>query len=113
MELDYCVFCNLAQHTVPAEIHTEDDDVLVVRDILPKAPVHMLVIAKRHIASVTDLTPADQTLAGKMILAGQRVAADMGIAATGYKLIFNVGKDGGQIVPHLHLHVLGGTKLGE
>lgn len=86
---------------------------MVIKDILPKAPVHLLVIPKKHIPSVTDLSDADSDLVGKMIMAGKKVAEEQGVAQSGYKLIFNVGKHGGQIVPHLHLHLLGGKQLPE
>lgn len=106
-----CVFCNVANKSVPAKIYFEDPNVLIIQDILPKAPVHMLVISRKHISSVADITEEDEPVLGKMIIAAKRVAVEQGIAESGYKLVFNVGKDGGQIVPHLHLHVLGGKPL--
>lgn len=113
MKNDDCVFCNIATHTVPAKVYYEDDDVLVIQDILPKAPVHVLVITRKHIPSVVNLTEADQLLVGKMILIAQRVAKQLGVEETGYRLSYNVGKNGRMIVPHLHLHVLGGMELAE
>jgi len=110
---DDCVFCNIANHTMTSTIIKEDDELMVIKDILPKAPVHLLVIPKKHIPSVTDLGDADSDLVGKMILAAKKVAEEQGVAQSGYKLIFNVGKHGGQIVPHLHLHLLGGKQLPE
>ncbi len=113
MDNDDCVFCNIATHTVPAKVYFEDDDVLAIQDILPKAPVHVLVITRKHIPSVVDLTDADQMLVGKMVLTAQRVAKQLGVEQTGYRLSYNVGKNGRMIVPHLHLHVLGGMELAE
>lgn len=108
-----CVFCNIVKKQVQAKIYYEDDFVMVIQDILPKAPVHLLVITKEHIASVTDTKDEHEALLGKMVLAARKVAGEQGIAESGYKLIFNVGRDGGQIIPHIHLHVLGGKKIPE
>jgi|SRR3989338_1824981 len=108
-----CVFCNVVQKKVPAKFYYETEHVIVIEDILPKAPVHMLVIPKKHISAISSVTEADEALLGKMILAAKQITETKGIAESGYKLMFNVGKDGGQIVPHLHLHVLGGKQLGE
>lgn len=113
MDQEDCVFCNIAHHRMSTNAIAEDDDLIIIRDILPKAPVHLLVIPKDHIPSVTDLQPQNADLLGKMIMAGKRAAETEGIAESGYKLIFNVGKHGGQVVPHLHLHLLGGKQLAE
>ena len=108
-----CIFCNIASKTIGADIVAEDADLMVVQDILPKAPVHLLVIPKTHIASVNELDDAHVDIAGKMILIARDQARSHGIAESGYKLIFNTGPDGGQTVKHLHLHLLGGKALGE
>ncbi len=113
MEQNDCVFCNIIERSIPAKIIYEDDDVLVVPDILPKAPVHMLVITKRHIPIVSSMTEADEPLFGKMIFIANKVAKDAEVDETGYRLSFNVGREGGQVVPHVHLHVLGGKQLSE
>ena len=113
MEKDDCVFCNVAQHKVPAKIFYEDKDLLVIQDILPKAPVHVLVISQEHVPSINDMTDAHEALLGKMILTGKRIANERGAGQTGYRLSFNVGREGGQIVPHVHLHVMGGKQLPE
>ena len=94
-----------------ADIVFENDQVIVFKDILPKAPVHLLVIPKKHIESVTDLTEADSAMLGQLILTAKEVAEKQGIAESGYKLIFNVGKHGGQVIKHLHIHMLGGKQL--
>jgi histidine triad (HIT) family protein len=96
-----------------AEVVTEDDQVIVLKDILPKAPVHLLVIPKTHIPSISDLTSEHESLMGHMIVMAQKMAEKHGINLSGYKLVFNVGKDGGQIIQHVHLHLLGGKQLGE
>lgn len=111
--MDDCVFCNIINRTIEAKILMENDDLIVINDILPKAPVHMLVIPKKHILSINHLDNQDAALAGKMIEAAQQMAKSSGIADKGYRLVFNVGKDGGQVIPHLHLHLLGGKKFSD
>ena len=111
--MDDCVFCNIINRTIEAKILMENDDLIVINDILPKAPVHMLVIPKKHILSINHLDNQDAALVGKMIVAAQQMAKSSGIADKGYRLVFNVGKDGGQVIPHLHLHLLGGKKFSE
>jgi histidine triad (HIT) family protein len=113
MEDDDCVFCNIVEHKIPATIYYEDADVFVIQDILPKAPVHMLVISREHIPAITHTEPRHEALLGKMIMTAKRVAAERGVDKTGYRLSFNVGREGGQVVPHLHMHVLGGKQLAE
>jgi histidine triad (HIT) family protein len=108
-----CVFCNIIQKTIHGSIIFEDDQMVVIQDILPKAPVHLLVLPKKHIASLIDVTAADQALLGAMILKAKQFAEEHHIADSGYKLLFNVGKHGGQTVKHLHLHLLGGKQLAE
>lgn len=108
-----CIFCKIIQKEIPAEIVFENEEVLAFKDIHPLAPVHILIIPKRHVASVNDLTAADENLAGRMILTGRRIASDLQIAEKGYKLLFRVGEWGGQEVGHIHLHLIGGAKLFE
>ena len=108
-----CVFCNIIKRTIDSKILFEDEDLIVINDIFPKAPLHFLVIPKKHVESVNHLEDADVLLAGKLLLAAKRVAKENGIAERGYKLVINVGPDGGQVVHHLHLHVLGGKKFAE
>lgn len=112
-ETDDCVFCNIVQRSIPAQIYYEDADILVVQDILPKAPVHLLVISKRHISSLNATTEADEALLGKMVFAGKKVAGERGVAQSGYRISINIGKEGSQVIPHLHMHVLGGKQLAE
>lgn len=107
-----CLFCKIAQHKLPASIVYEDDEVVAFIDSHPKAPVHLLVIPKTHIAGVDDLQPSDQPRMGAMVLVAQKLAREQGIAQTGYRLVINVREHGGQVVDHLHLHLIGGKKLG-
>ncbi len=109
--MEDCIFCNIIKKQIPSDMVFEDDQVVVIKDIFPKAPVHLLVIPKVHIASIIDVDSSHEALLGHMIATAKEVAAKQGIAENGYKLIFNVGKHGGQIVQHIHLHVLGGKQL--
>lgn len=111
--MDDCVFCNIKNKVIEASLVYEDEELFVIKDILPKAPVHFLVIPKEHLPSLNDLAPSREALVGKMIMLAKRLAAEHKVAESGYKLVFNVGKHGGQSVPHLHLHVLGGKQLQE
>ena len=111
--MDDCVFCNIVNKTLEAQSLFENEDLIVIRDILPKAPVHLLVIPKKHIVSVHNIEVKDEKLLGEMILVAKDMAEKFGVGETGYKLIFNVGRDGGMVIPHLHLHLLGGKKLPE
>jgi histidine triad (HIT) family protein len=106
-----CVFCKIAAGSIPADFVYKDDDFLVFRDIHPMAPVHDVLIPKKHIPSVNGLSSSDQALAGNMLLIAKKVAEKEGIAETGYRLTINCGRDGTQVVPHLHLHILGGHPL--
>jgi histidine triad (HIT) family protein len=101
-----CIFCSIAKHESPADIVAETPDMIVFKSIKPSAPIHLLVVPRRHIASVADLADTDSELAGEVIQTARRVARDQGLE--GYKLIFNVGRKGGQVVDHVHLHLLGG-----
>jgi histidine triad (HIT) family protein len=106
-----CLFCKIANKEMPSEIVYEDNAVLAFKDIKPVAPVHLLVITKKHIPSVNHLTSDDKDLVGKLFLVAQKLAREQGVAETGYRLVFNIGKDAGQTVDHLHLHLIGGEKL--
>jgi histidine triad (HIT) family protein len=108
-----CLFCKIIARKIPADIVYENDDIVAFRDIHPIAPVHVLIIPKRHIESVNDLEESDKELVGKMIIAARDIARQLKIAEEGYKLLFRVGKHGGQEVEHMHLHLIGGTKLYE
>ena len=104
--MDNCIFCNIISKKTPSEIIKENDEMIIIRDIKPKAPVHLLIITKEHILSVKDVSSDDKNLLGRMILSARDIAESQGLA--GYKLVFNVGREGGQLIDHLHLHLLAG-----
>ncbi|HOX26552.1 MAG TPA: histidine triad nucleotide-binding protein [Candidatus Krumholzibacteria bacterium] len=107
-----CIFCRIAAGDIPCrEVHA-DTDFVAFRDLNPQAPVHFLVIPRRHVAALTDLTGADADLVGRLQVTAAQVAAKLGLAETGYRFVINCGRDACQTVPHLHLHVLGGRALG-
>jgi len=108
-----CVFCKIASKEIPADIAYEDKDVIAFRDLHPIAPVHILVVPKKHIASIVDISEEDAMLMGKLIVAAKKIAEDLKISEKGYKLLFRVGEHGGQEVEHIHLHLMGGAKLSE
>ncbi len=107
-----CLFCKIAAGDIPCDVVHEDDEMIAFRDISPQAPVHVLIIPRRHIASMTDLTDADVGLLGRLQVTAAGVAADLGLAESGYRCVINCGQDGCQSVPHLHVHLLGGRALG-
>ncbi len=104
--MEDCIFCQIVKKTAPATILHESPDVVIIRTIQPSAPVHYLVIPKRHIASVADMVETDSGLLGHVIFMARQGAHMLGLK--GYKLVFNVGADGGQMIGHIHLHLLGG-----
>jgi histidine triad (HIT) family protein len=103
-----CIFCKIARGDIPAERVYEDEETLAFRDINPAAPVHVLVIPKRHIATATGAAEGDAPLLGKLLLAANAVARQEGIAEAGARYVLNVNRGAGQEVFHIHLHVLGG-----
>ena len=105
-----CLFCQIVGGKIPAKKIYEDDQVLAFHDINPQAPVHLLVIPKRHIATLNDLTAEDNALVGHMIHTGQQLANELGCSA-GFRTVFNCNEHGGQTVYHIHLHVLGQRQL--
>jgi len=105
-----CIFCQIVNREAPAKIVYEDEEIIAFKDIHPVAPVHILVVPKRHIDSVEDLKEEDRELAGRLILVAKKVARQFSINKSGYKLVFNVGRGGGQIIDHIHLHLIGGWK---
>lgn len=106
-----CLFCKIVNKEIPADIVYEDDDVVAITDVNPQAPTHLLVLPRRHIATVNDMTQADQSLFGYLTLTAQRLAAERNLADSGYRLVMNCNGDGGQTVFHIHLHLLGGRQL--
>lgn len=108
-----CIFDKIIKGEIPAKKVYEDDFVFAFHDIHPIAPVHVLIIPKKHIESVNDLTEEDTETMGRMFLAAKKIASDLNIAEKGYKLLVRTGRDGGQEVPHIHMHLLGGVRLRE
>ncbi len=106
------IFSKIISREVPADIVYEDDDILAFHDISPQAPVHILVIPKVKIATANDIQPAQAELIGKMVLVAQKIARQEGIAEDGYRLVMNCNQHGGQVVYHIHLHLMGGHQLG-
>ena len=106
-----CIFCRIVSGEVPGDIVYQDEELLAFRDIHPQASTHILIIPKSHIASMTDLTEEHQSLMGRLILLAKDLAEKEGISASGYRLSVSTGADGGQLVPHIHFHLLGGRKL--
>jgi len=99
-----CVFCNIVNKKIPADIVYEDEKIIAFKDVNPQAPIHILIIPKIHIPSVDHIGVKDKTLVGELILTAQKIAQQNNLS--GYKLLINVGRDGGQLVDHLHLHLL-------
>lgn len=108
-----CLFCKIAKREVPSTTIFEDEEFYVFPDIHPKAPVHLLIIPKDHVMrSIAEMTDDQEAMVGQMLSLAKRLAEEQGIADDGYRLVFNVRKHGGQEVDHLHLHLLGGQRLG-
>ena len=105
------LFEKIANHEIPATILYEDEEVIAFRDISPQAPQHIIIIPRRPISSINDVTPSDAELVGRLVLVAKQIAATHGVADSGYRLVFNCGKDAGQSVDHIHLHLLGGREL--
>ncbi|OGO43546.1 MAG: histidine triad nucleotide-binding protein [Chloroflexi bacterium RBG_16_58_8] len=106
-----CIFCKIAAGEIPTEFLYRDEEVIVFRDINPLTPVHLLVVSREHIPSLAAMADAVTPVVGKMVKAANRVAREQGIAQKGYRLTINSGADSGQIVPHLHMHLMGGRRL--
>lgn len=106
-----CIFCKIAQGEINADIVYQDDDVLAFRDLNPQAPQHILIIPRRHIATVNDLEAQDAERVGKLFLAARHIAAELGVADEGYRLVMNCNRLAGQTVFHIHLHLLAGRAM--
>jgi histidine triad (HIT) family protein len=106
-----CVFCQISNGELPAKIRFEDDGVVAFDDINPKAPFHVLIVPKKHIKNLNYAAKNDESLLGHMLLVAQKVAKEGNIADSGYKVVINNGKESGQLVDHLHMHLLGGKLL--
>jgi histidine triad (HIT) family protein len=107
------IFCRIIEGKSPAKMVYQDEEIIAFRDIFPKAPVHILIVPRKHISSVGELTSEDGPILGKMALVADKLAKQEGIFDTGFRLVINCGPDSGMGVPHLHMHLLGGRKLGD
>ncbi|MDR0552089.1 MAG: histidine triad nucleotide-binding protein [Spirochaetaceae bacterium] len=107
-----CIFCKIAEGAIPCKKIYEDDEMLAFHDVAPQAPVHFLLIPKKHIPSLMDCADGDSALLGRLMTRAHRLAAENGLLERGGRFVINCGQDGNQTVPHLHIHVLGGRPLG-
>ncbi len=106
-----CIFCKIAAGEIPAKIIYRDEEVFAFPDINPLTPVHILVLPVKHIPSLAEMEDAETPLVGKMVRVANQIAREQGIAKSGYRLTINSGADAGQLVPHLHIHLMGGRHL--
>ncbi len=109
---DDCLFCKIARKEIPSSEVYSDEEFYAFRDIHPAAPVHVLLIPRRHIARISDAVPEDAEFLGRMLLTANAIARRENIAEPGFRYVFNCNKDGGQVIFHLHMHILGGRELG-
>jgi len=105
------IFEKIVAREIPAKIVSEDDDVIAFHDVNPQAPVHVLIVPKRVIPRLAQASESDQALLGKLLLTAAKVARDQGVGESGYRVVINSGPDGGESVPHLHVHLLGKRSL--
>ncbi len=110
--MEDCIFCKIIKREIPSSIVYEDSEIIAFRDVNPQAPVHILVIPKKHISSLIELKEEDEILVGKIYTVINKIAEQEEIDKKGFRVIVNCGEDGGQEVKHLHFHILGGKKLG-
>ena len=111
--MEDCIFCKIIKGEIPSTKVYEDEEILAFKDINPAAPIHILVIPKKHIKSLVELEKEDEILVGKIYTVINKIAKEQGVKDNGYRVIVNCGKDGGQEVGHLHFHLLAGKPLGE
>ncbi|MFC1905954.1 histidine triad nucleotide-binding protein [Chloroflexota bacterium] len=106
-----CIFCQIATGQIPSEFIYEDGEFVAFKDIHPQTPVHVLIIPRKHIVSIAQLADEDIPLVGRMMAVAKKVAEEVGVAEKGYRLVINTGPEAGQVVMHLHMHLLGGRKM--
>lgn len=106
--MEECIFCAITKRQKPAEVVYENDDIVAFTDINPKAPIHILLVPRRHIESINHLSSEDASIVGSLVLSARYIAEQRGFSEKGYRLSFNVGRGGGQLVDHIHLHLMGG-----
>jgi len=109
--MEKCLFCKIAEHEIKSDIVYEDNQIIAFKDINPQAPVHILIIPKKHIKSINDITESDIPVLGNIIKISAKIANEFGCAKTGFRLVVNTGHDAGQAVDHLHFHFLSGRKF--
>ncbi|RMG59388.1 MAG: histidine triad nucleotide-binding protein [Deltaproteobacteria bacterium] len=107
-----CVFCRIVKKEIPSTVVYEDDDIIAFNDINPVAPVHILIVPKTHLKNLSDVSEEHAPLLGKMLLVASKLAEEKGISEKGFRTVINNGPEGGQIVMHLHMHLIGGKQLG-
>ncbi len=110
--MEDCLFCKIRDKKIKSDIIYEDEEILAFKDINSQAPLHVLIIPRKHIEKISDIDEKNSYLIGKMIIVARKIAKDAGVQENGYRLIFNCGPDAGQVIFHIHLHLLGGRKLG-
>ena len=108
-----CIFCQIAEGKIPTDFLYQDDEVVAFRDIHPAAPTHVLIIPKKHVESLAQLSETETPLIGRMANVANKLARDGGVAESGYRVVINSGREGGQAVPHLHMHLLGGRQMSD
>jgi histidine triad (HIT) family protein len=109
--MNQCLICKIINREVPAAVVYEDDRVVAFKDINPQAPTHVLIVPRRHIATLNDLKGADDSLVGELVRRAAAIASEVGIAATGYRTVFNTNREAGQTLFHIHLHLMGGRPM--
>ena len=111
--MEDCIFCKIIKREIPSEIVYEDEEIIAFKDINPAAPIHILVIPKKHISSIIEIKKEDEAIIGRIYSVINKIAEDIGIKEKGFRVILNCGEDGGQEVKHIHFHLLAGKKLGQ
>jgi len=106
-----CVFCRISQDKTPAKKIYQDNDIIAFHDINPQAPVHVLIISRRHLTNLLDVNSQDESLLGKMLVIATQIAKELNVAETGFRIVINTNKNAGQSIDHLHIHLLGGRKM--
>jgi len=109
--VEKCLFCRIISREIPSDVVYQDDEFLAFKDIHPQAPTHILIIPKTHFDSLVEISDQQEKLMGRLVIIAKKLAEKKGLAKNGYRLVLNCGAEGGQVVPHLHLHLIGGRKL--
>ncbi len=110
--MEDCLFCKIRDRQIPSRIVHEDEKAIAFEDLQPQAPTHVLIIPRKHIATLNDLTPEDESLVGHLVLVGAKIARERGHAEQGWRTVFNCNREAGQTVFHIHMHLLGGRNMG-